>query len=105
MYIAKTGKFTCPHTCLTYIWRLLGFLRVRKTIFLVPLGMISVLRKTIYLPSPFPLEEREKFLRKNWKLLDLTPVGLVITAVSEFVPSKFTADGGLATEAKGGYIQ
>ena len=31
-------------------------------------------------------------------------MGLVITAESEFVPSKFTADGGLATEAKGGYI-
>ena len=57
--------------------------------------MISVLRKTRYLPSPFPLEEREKFLRKNWKLLDLTLVGLVITAESEFVSSKFTADGSL----------
>ena len=38
-------------------------------IFLDPLGMISVLRKTSYLPSPFPLEEREKFLRKNWTFL------------------------------------
>ena len=28
----------------------------------------------------------------------------VITAESEFVSSKFTADGSLSTEAKGGYI-
>ena len=31
-------------------------------------------------------------------------MGLVITAESEFVSSKFTADGSLTTEAKGGYI-
>ena len=49
--------------------RILEVARVRKTIFLDPLGMISVVRKTSYLPSPFPLEEREKFLRKNWTFL------------------------------------
>ena len=27
--------------------------------------MMSVLRKASYVPSPFPLEEREKFLRKK----------------------------------------
>jgi len=31
-------------------------------------------------------------------------VGLVIAAESEFVSLKFTADGSLTTEAKGGYI-
>ena len=31
-------------------------------------------------------------------------MGLVITAESEFVSSKFTVDGSLTTEAKGGYI-
>ena len=70
VYIAKTGNCTCPYTYLLKYLEAARSPSFSQNFIFRSLRYDKKLKGNVCLPSPSLLAEREKFLRRSWKLLD-----------------------------------